>query len=94
MHRRIDDALCGVGRHCNHGDVDVVALRDFLERVDVLDANTTTRFSPDFRALGVKQRQNLKPLAPKSRVVREGETEIAGAQNRHAHRPIEPENRA
>ena len=48
---------------------------------------------PILRPLGVEERDDGEAFLPESRIVGEREPEVAGAEDRDAHRPIESEDR-
>ncbi len=67
-------------------------LHDLAELGDVEDADAAARAAPDLGALGVEERDDREPFLPESRVVGEREPEVAGAEDRHAHGAIEPQD--
>src|SRR4030095_4676979 len=73
-------------------DVEALAAGDALQLLDVEDGHTPPRFVPDLLVSRVEERGNFEALLPESRVIRQRQTEIAGADKRDAQPPVEPQN--
>src|SRR5262249_16494689 len=81
-------------RHGNHGDLDALPARDFLEIVDVVNRHAAARLLADFLAQVVEQRRDLEALLPEARVVGEREAGIARAHDSDAQLAVEGEDLA
>src|SRR5262249_52784412 len=90
----VDHLGRGRRRHGKYGDADAFALDDLLQLADVMNRHPAARVFADLRAQRVEQRRNLEPFLLKAGIVGQRESEVAGADDRHAQLPVEAENLA
>src|SRR6188508_82881 len=81
-------------RNGDDRDVEPFTPGDLLQFLDVVDGHATSRFVSDLLVGGVEQRGNLESFLAESRVIRQSQTEVAGAHDGDAQMPIETENLA
>src|SRR4030095_10516503 len=74
------------------GDIETLAAHDLLQLLDVEDGDAATRFVADLLVGRIEECGNLESFLTESRVVGQGQTEIAGAHDRDAQMSIEPED--
>src|SRR5262249_50549607 len=89
---RVDRRLRRGGGHGDHRDPDGFALDDAAYILEVVDQHAPARAPPDLLLQRIEQRDNLEAVVSEAGVIRERETEIAGAHDRDAHPAIEPED--
>ena len=88
----IDDGLRMGRGDGDDRDIEPLAPGDPLQLLDVVDRYAAARLVADLVGGRVEQRRNLEAFLPEARVVREGETEVAGAHDRHAQATVETED--
>src|SRR4051812_34503359 len=91
-HDQIDDPLGGRGGDGDDRDADAVAARQPFQIVDVADRHAASRLLADLLAEIVEQGGNLEALLAKARVIGEGQSEVAGADDGDLQLAIETED--
>src|SRR5262245_47309778 len=92
LHRHRDDALRRIGRYGHDGNVDVLFFHELPKLDRVVDAHARAGMAADLVSLDVEERDDGKAFLTESGIVGERQPEVARAENRYAHGPVEPEN--
>jgi hypothetical protein len=78
--------------HRNHRNVESLFLRYPLQLADIVNGNAASRLVADFLVGGVEKRRDFEAFLAETRVVRERQTEVAGAHDGDTEVAVETEN--